>query len=486
MDSNSYGRRDFLKTLSLGAASLASPSLLHAAEKTSNQKLNFIFILVDDLGWSDLGCYGADLHETPHIDRLAEQSMKFTQAYAASPICTPTRASIMTGKHPARLHMTVWRENSLNPPRNRKMLPPDTVSDLPLEEVTIAEVLKSAGYYTAHVGKWHLGGAEYYPETQGFDANIGGTLWGAPYTFFYPYKGLRKPGELRYVPHLELGKPGEYLTDRLTDEALHIMDTVQDQPFFLHLAYHTVHTPIEGKEELVKYYKNKIKPDMKHQNAGYAAMVHSLDENVGRVLSKVDELGIADRTVIIFFSDNGGYINTYRDDPAPVTNNDPLRSGKGSLYEGGIREPLLVRWPGVTKAGSVSAEMVCSTDFYPTMLDIAGLKGNSEHNEDMDGISFARLLQNADAKLERDTLCWHYPHYYFTPPTTPVGAIRKGDWKLLEHFQEDRLELFNLKEDLGEQNDLSKTNPAKTAELQDLLKNWRNEVNAQMPTFNKS
>ncbi|RJP19009.1 MAG: DUF4976 domain-containing protein [Candidatus Omnitrophota bacterium] len=478
-------RRNFLQTIGLGSACISAPGILYPAGATSDQKLNIIFILVDDLGWSDLGCYGADLHETPNIDRLARQSMKFTDAYAASPVCTPTRASIMTGKHPARLHMTVWRENSLDPPRDRQLIPPVTQNNLPHDQFTIAEALKQAGYFTAHVGKWHLGGAEHYPETQGFDVNIGGTLWGAPYSFFHPYSGWRTPDEFRYVPHLEFGQPGEYLTDRLTDEAIRILNRVHDRPFFLHLAYHTVHTPIEGKPELVRYYKNKIQPGMNHQNAGFAAMVHSLDENVGRILSKIEELGVAENTVIFFFSDNGGYINRYRDDPAPVTSNHPLRSGKGSLYEGGIRAPLMIRWPGVTTAGSICRQPVCSTDFYPTILSMANAEGDAVHNADLDGVNLTPLLRNAEAQWDRDVLCWHYPHYYFYPATTPVSAIRKGNWKLLEHFEDNRLELFDLENDLGEKNDLAETMPDKANELQDQLIAWRVNVNAQLPSPNQ-
>lgn len=324
-------RRDFLKfTALVGAGTALSPCFSHGSD-ISSVRPNFVFILVDDLGWADLGCYGGDLHETPNIDRLAQQGMRFTDAYAAAPVCSPTRASIMTGKYPARLHMTIWYESSANPPQGRKLVPPITQGNLPHAQVTIAEVLKQAGYFTAHVGKWHLGDAAHYPQTHGFDVNIGGTFWGAPYTFFYPYSGsgTRWGGEFRYVPHLEFGDEGEYLTDRLTDEAMRVMDETEGKPFFLNLCYHTVHTPIEGKRELVEHYRKKLRPDMNHRNCEYAAMVHSLDENIGRILGKIDELGIAEHTIVVFFSDNGGYINKY--EGIVVTNNHPLRSGKGSL-----------------------------------------------------------------------------------------------------------------------------------------------------------
>ncbi|MHC4206084.1 MAG: sulfatase, partial [Planctomycetota bacterium] len=272
----------------------------------------------------------------------------------------------------------------------------------------------------------------------------------------------------------------EYLTDRLTDEALNIMDKVKEKPFFLNLWYHTVHTPIEGKSELVEYYKNKVKPGMNHQNYEYAAMVHSLDENVGRILDKIEKLGIAENTIVVFFSDNGGYINKFNN--KVVTSNYPLRSGKGSLYEGGVRDPLIIRWPGLTKADSVCREPVSSIDFYPTFLDMTGLAGDSKHNVDIDGQSLVPLLKKPAAKLKREALFWHYPHYY--PTTTPVSAIRQGDWKLLEYFEDNHVELYNLEKDIGEQNDLAKTMPEKAKELRKHLHTWRKAVNAQMPTKN--
>ena len=473
---DTLSRRDFLKYTACFAADVA---LTAGVRGETKPRPNFVFILADDLGWSDLACYGSDLHETPNIDKLARQAMRFTDAYAAAPVCSPTRASIMTGKYPARLHTTIWYEASANPPRNRKLIPPVTQGNMPHEQVTIAEVLKEAGYFTAHVGKWHLGDAAHYPQTQGFDVNIGGTFWGAPTTFFYPYGGAsRWGGEYRYVPHLEFGFEGEYLTDRLTDEVLRIMDKSKDKPFYLNLCYHTVHTPIEGKSELVEYYKNKVKPGMHHQNCEYAAMVHSLDENVGRILDKIDELGVAGRTIVVFFSDNGGYINKFN--RKVVTSNYPLRSGKGSLYEGGVRDPLIIRWPGVTKAGSVCSEPVSSIDFYPTFLDMTGLAGDSKHNADMDGVSLTPLLKNPAAKLKRRALYWHYPHYY--PTTSPVGSIRQGDFKLLEYFEDNHVELYNLKNDIGERNNLAEKMPEKAEELRKHLAAWRKDVNAQMPT----
>lgn len=438
--------------------------------------LNIVFILADDLGWADTGPYGADLHETPHLDRLAAGAMRFTNAYAAAPVCSPTRASIMTGKHPARLHMTIWHEASERPPQHRPLIPPVTVGNLPHQEVTLAEALKARGYTTAHVGKWHLGVASHYPETQGFDVNIGGTFWGAPATYFYPYRGKLPSGEFRYVPDLEWGEPGEYLPDRLTGEALRIIDKSAARPFFLNLWHHTVHTPIEGQAEPAARYAGRIQPGMHHRNAAYAAMVRSLDDSVGRILARLEQSGLADRTVVVFTSDNGGYIGKFKGET--VTSNHPLRSGKGSLYEGGIRVPLLIRWPGVTRPGSVSDEPITSCDFYRTLLEMAG----ADAPQAPDGVSIVPLLRDPAASLNRDALYFHYPHYYET--TSPVSAIRAREWKLLEYYENGRLELYDLSRDPGEARNLAAEMPKKAAELQGRLRAWLDSVAAQKPQPN--
>jgi len=456
-----HNRRQFLLAAAGSAAALAQPE----------PRLNVVFVLADDLGWADVGCNGGDLHETPHIDRLAASGMRFTHAYSAAPICSPTRASIMTGKHPARLHMTIWYEGALRAVRDRKLIPPATVADLPHSETTLAEVLRERGYATGLVGKWHLGSAAYYPETQGFDSNVGGTLWGAPNSFFYPYRGTgRFGGEFRYVPGLDGGKEGEYLTDRFTEEAIRFIDRSASRPFFLYLAHHAPHTPIQAKKDLIEHYQKKIGPGMNHQNPVYAAMVHSLDESVGRILRHLEEKRLADRTIVVFTSDNGGYINPF--EGKPVTNNHPLRSGKGSLYEGGIRVPLLIRWPGKTKPGSVCGEPVVSTDLFSTLSQTPG----------GDGKPLTALLDGSAKTLDRDALYFHYPHYYAT--TTPVSAIRTRDYKLLHYYEDNRDELYDLTRDEGEKTDLAAKMPERAAALRGRLEEWLRGVDAQLPRRN--
>lgn len=469
--------------LSTGFLFLLTAGLVHALAVPARcaERPNIVLILADDLGWADLGCYGADLHETPHLDRFAQQAVRFTDAYAMS-VCSPTRATLLTGKHAARLHITIWSEGSLQGPKNRKLLQADSLHDLPHTETTLAKRLQSAGYRTALVGKWHLGDARHYPETHGFDENIGGTLWGAPQTFFWPYRGSGRFGaEFRYVPHLEGGQPGEYLTDRLTKEALGVIDRAGDKPFFLYLAHHAPHTPIEAKEEEVNYFLQKPLAGLKHQNIAYAAMIKSLDESVGRVLDHLKKRDLDRNTLVIFASDNGGFIGIDQANGRnlPVTNNAPLRSGKGSLYEGGIRVPLLIRWPGITPACAVSSEPVILTDLFQTCLHVAGLPPVAEVT---DGIDLSPLLMDPTASLKRDALFFHYPHYYGT--TTPVSAVRARDWKMLEYLEDDHVELYNIGRDRSEQQDLARQMPDQAAELRQRLHAWRKSVDAAMPKPN--
>src|SRR4051794_17544999 len=354
-----------------------------------------VVILADDLGAADLGCYGADLIETPRLDSLARESVVFRQAYASAPVCSPTRAALMTGKHPARVGITIWAEGSLAGPQNRKLIQGESKHDLPLEEVTLAERLHEAGYATALVGKWHLGDGDHAPETQGFDVSIGGTRWGAPQTFFWPYRGSGRFGQdFRYVPGLPLGKPGDYLTDKLTDAALAFIDSAGQRPFFLLLAHHAPHTPIEAPQPTVDYFQAKLRPEMKHQNSGYAAMIKSLDDNVGRVLDHLRSRGLAENTLVVFTSDNGGYVGVDRKSvfTAPCTSNYPLRSGKGSLYEGGIRVPLIVRWPGATAAERPQA--VVTSDLFFTLLAAADLA--AARDQQLDGIDLSSLVHGQE------------------------------------------------------------------------------------------
>jgi arylsulfatase A len=440
----------------------AAPAL--AAE----QKPNVVFILIDDMGWTDLGCYGSTVYETPHTDKLAAQGMKFTNAYAACPVCSPTRASILTGKYPARLHLTDWLPGVGDSP-SRKLLRPKFQQFLPLEEVTLAKALKPQGYVSACIGKWHLGGEAYFPEKHGFDVNIGGT-----------HAGTAPGGYFKFdTPTLKL-RDGEYLTDRLTEEAEKFIDKNKDKPFFLYLAHYGVHTPYQAKPDVIAKYKAKIKAGQAQNNAIYAAMVESVDDSVGRIVKKLEELKIAERTVVFFFSDNGGLSFTGRSPTPPATSNAPLREGKSYLYEGGIRVPLIVRWPGQIKPGSSCAVPVSSVDFYPTILEMAGTK--TDPKQIIDGVSLMPLLKQT-AELQRPAIYWHYPHYN-SNGNKPGGIVRAGDFKLIEFYEDGKLELYNFKEDIGEKNDLAPKMPDKVKELHQMLKDWRKSVDAQMMTPN--
>ena len=482
-------RREFIKAIGFGVATLAVPgctSITSQAASGPKKKLNFVFILIDDLGWTDLGCYGSSFYETPNIDRLASEGMRFTEAYAACPVCSPTRGSIMAGKYPARLGITQWIGGSQKPT--------EYADRLELEEVTIAEVLKGQGYATGFVGKWHLSPrtadirADFYPDKQGFDVNIGGDWSGAPPTYFYPYK--KRNRALEEIP--PGGEEGEYLTDRLTDESLKFIEANKDRPFLLYLSHYAVHTPIESKPALTDKYKAKAEnlpatdgqrsvgvygrynTRLVQDNPAYAGMVQSVDESIGRVMKKLEESGVAGNTALIFMSDNGGLSTVPREGP---TANLPLRAGKGWLYEGGIREPMFIKWPGVVKEGSVCDEPVTSTDFYPTMLEMAGLGLMPEQH--IDGVSLIPLLKNK-GKLNRKAIYWHYPHYHGSG-NRPSGAVRAGDYKLIEWYEDNSVELYNLKSDIGEKHDLAKEMPEKAAELQGMLGRWLKQMNAKMP-----
>jgi len=454
--------RHALQSTSRFIAALKGEKVVDApVAKRSGRKPNFVFILTDDMGWKDLSCYGSSYYETPNIDRLARGGMKFTNAYAAAPVCSPTRASILTGKYPARLHLTDWIPGHTYP--NARLRVPDWCQYLPLQETTIAQVLKSAGYVTANIGKWHLGDEPYYPEKHGFDLNFGGTNQGFPPSYFCPYN----------IPTIPACKQGEYLTDRLTDEALAFIERSRDRPFFLLLSHYALHTPLMAKKELVDKYTAKTSPDFRQNNPIYAAMTESVDTGVGKIMAKLDELGIAEDTVVIFTSDNGGLCK--------VTSQFPLRSGKGNLYEGGIRVPLIIRWPGNTQQGTTCDVPVASIDFYPTILRLADVE--ETQNIVTDGISLIRLLMGKGG-FRRDALYWHYPHYH-TEGGTPSGAVRSGEYKLIEFFEDAHAELYNLRNDIGEQHDLSEEMPDLVARLKAMLAEWRESVSAQMPSPNR-
>ncbi len=454
-----------LLLLPLAGALLLSCERAVAERPGPTDRPNVAFLLIDDLGWADLGCYGSRYYETPRIDRLARQGMRFTDAYAACPACSPTRASILTGKYPARLHLTDWIPGR-TPPK-AKLRIPEWRKYLPREEVTLAEVLRPAGYATAAIGKWHLGGEPYFPEHQGFDLNVAGSNAGAPRSYFHPYGGR---------PKLAGGEPGEYLTDRLTDEAIAFLTAHRAEPFFLYFCHYAVHTPIQAKDSLVAKYRDKPTSGGQRSPA-YAAMVESVDRSVGRLLDALDRLDLADRTVVILFSDNGGLARP------TATSNAPLRSGKGFPYEGGVRVPLVVRWPGVVPPGSTCREVVTSVDFYPTLLEITGVEGDAAHNAEVDGASLVPLLRQAGAPA-RDAVYWHYPHY--NPiGGYPYGAVRQGDWKLIEVYEDMHVELYNLRDDLGETTNLARQKPDLAATLRARLHQWRRAVDAQMPEARK-
>lgn len=481
-------RREFVKTLGVGTAAAFVPGLPGCAGRTLPP--NIVFFLIDDLGWTDTGIYGSTFYETPNIDALAASGMRFTDAYAASPVCSPTRASILTGKYPARLNITDW----IGGAQRGMLLPAEYDHQLPLEEVTIAEVLREAGYATGFVGKWHLGDDPYLPEAQGFDLNVGGHGAGQPASYFYPYRAPEGRSDYWDVPHLTGGSDGEYLTDRLTDEALRFVEANRERPFLLYLAHYAVHTPIESKPDLRERYRAKADalppPDgpafveesgraftkRRQDHPAYAGMVQSVDESVGRVVTRLAELGIAERTIVIFMSDNGGLTTLAgsRNAPTAVV---PLRAGKGWLYEGGIREPLIVSWPGVTEPGSTSSLPVISTDFFPTMLAMAGLAQRPDLHRD--GRNLTPLLRGT-GPLDREAIYWHFPHYHGSG-NRPSGAVRAGDYKLVEWFEDGRVELYDLRRDIGESTDLSTREPERAAALRAMLVRWREEVDARMP-----
>lgn len=442
---------------------------LSAAVRAADRPPNIVFMLIDDMGWTDLSCYGSKYYQTPHIDQLAKDGMRFTQAYSACTVCSPTRSAIMTGKYPARTHITDWIAGHERPFARLKV--PEWQKFLPLEEETIAERLKTKGYATASIGKWHLGGEDFWPTKQGFDVNIGGMDIGSPPSYFSPYK----------IKTLPDGPPGEFLTDRLTQEAVKFIEANKDKPFYIYLPHYAVHTPIMAKQAVIEKYQ-KIRAAGGHSNPVYAGLVESVDDSVGALRAKLTELGLAENTLFVFTSDNGGLSGTvngggWRRGP---TDNSPSRLGKGSSFDGGVHIPLIVSWPGHVKPGTECDTPVISCDHYPTLLEATGIAAKEGHAPD--GESLLPLLTQTGA-LQRDAIYWHYPHYH-PGSATPYSAVRSGDWKLIEFLEDHHLELYNMRRDLGEAENQAPYEPAKVAELKAKLDTWRTQVGAQMPVPN--
>jgi arylsulfatase A-like enzyme len=424
-----------------------------------SKKPNIVFILADDLGWTDVACYGSKYYETPNIDRLASQGMRFTQYCTNGPNCQPTRAALMTGRYGPRTGVYTVGTGARGEEQFRKMVPVENREELPLSEVTVAQALKASGYATGMFGKWHLGEqGPHHPAQRGFDVAI---------ETMHKHFGFKT-----HPPQKVEGNP--YLADWLTDRAVEFIESNRAKPFFLYLPHFGVHSPHEAKPDYIPAFRDKP-PSGGHKNPVYAAMIRSVDESVGRVMAKLEELKLAENTILIFSSDNGGV--------GGITDNAPLRGAKGMLYEGGFRVPFIVRWPGVVKPGTTCTESVASIDVHPTFLDAAGAKPGL-----VDGVSFLPLLRDPSAKLGRDALYWHFPGYLEenvkkgTWRTTPTGAIRAGEWKLHEFFETGKLELYNLKDDPGERDDLAAKQPERVKELHAKLVAWRKSVNAPMPT----
>jgi arylsulfatase A len=511
-----------LLTLLSGALILLTAT---QCEETPTTPPNVIIFYVDDLGWKDVGCYGSSFYETPHIDHLATEGVRFTNAYSACHVCSPSRASLLTGKYPARINLTDWLPGRKEFPF-QKFKNVEVNQQLPFDENTLAEHLKANGYQTAIVGKWHLGEDPSGPLQHGFDAHIP--------------EGWNKGWPLSYEAPFRLngydGEEGEYLTDRLTDDALQYIEDNREKPFFLYFAHYAVHDPIEGRKDLVEKYttklgetgsadgpafvlegnpdagdpisveereslvqdeaysgysvfpNNTVKVKQAQDNVQFAAMVESMDESLGRVMEKLKALGLSENTIIIFGSDNGGmaaanFGRPYRQidpeklDRAYSTSNLPLRGAKGWLYEGGIRVPMIVKWSGIKDPGSVSDVPVVTTDFYPSVLDMIGLPLQPQQHAD--GKSIVPVLKG-ETNLDRDALYWHFPHYSNHGMQSPGAAIRSRNYKLLEYYENNSVQLFDLEKDIAELNDISEENPEKVAELRQMLAKWREDVGARM------
>lgn len=449
-----------------------------ATAAAADQRPNVVLFLVDDLGWSDLSCQGSEYYRTPHIDALAASGVRFTDAYAACAVCSPTRAAILTGKYPARLMLTQWLPAGRWDPDKNRMREGRFLRSLPLEEFTLAECLRDVGYATWHIGKWHLGGAPFsMPEHHGFDINIAGDDHGAPGSYFFPFKGKWSVPTTKEAVHKQAfrgGKEGDFLTDVLTDEAVGLINGHDQQtPFFLYFPYYAVHTPIQGKPELMKYYQDVAK-EQQQGKPGYAAMIESVDQSVGRVVSALEKTGRSKNTLIIFTSDNGGF--------AGATSNAPLRANKGSHYEGGIRVPLIFAGAGIGLDTPDGIDLpVISCDLFATILAFTATP-----MRESDGRNLAPLLSGlGEVPHKKDhPLFWHYPHYNRHPQSAPVSIIRRGRWKLIESLETSELELYDLDVDLGETMNLTSERPQLTRELNEQLQEWKRSVRADPMTPN--
>lgn len=449
---------------------------MFVAGRAQADQPNVLLIMTDDMGWMDLHCQGNDLLRTPRIDLLARQGVRFTNAYAAAPVCSPTRAALITGLAPSRLHITQHgQDGPAFWPEDRQLQPPAAEHVLPLKATTLAERLREVGYVTGFFGKWHLsgdrsagnpatGGPDFWPHHQGFDVNVGGCGLGGPPTYFDPYR----------IPAVKPRKEGEYLTDRLADEAIAFLQANRGRPQFVCLWTYNPHYPFEAPEELIGKYNGKEGPGLK--NPIYAAQIEATDRAVGSVLDALDETGIANDTLVIFTSDNGGWEG--------ATDNRPLRSGKGDLYEGGLRVPLIIRWPSEIAAGKPTAPAtvndtpVISMDLTATILDAAGVLPGLD--ESLDGESLRPLFRGQ--KLKREQLYFHYPHYAWHKSNRPGGAVRAGSYKLIRRYDDNSLELFDLSTDIGEKQNVAGAKPKVAAKLNEQLDQWLMETGAQLPT----
>ena len=458
-----------------------------SVQKNPNQP-NIVLFLVDDLGWKDVGFMGTKYYDTPNIDKLSRQGMAFTNAYAACALCSPTRASIQTGRYPARIGITDWirarfqlNTTEVKAPEpyenngDKKLRTPSNPYWMELSEVTIAELLKQAGYFTCHIGKWHLGPDDYYPEKQGYDLNIGGNDMGQPVNYFDPYTNEKGVG----FPNLKPRQKGEYLVDRLASELKTVIKQHKDKPFFINMCTYAVHTPLMAKKDMIRKYELKTVVD-NQKNPVYAAMVESMDQTVGTLMNTLQENNLLDNTIVVFFSDNGGLIRS--------TDNSPLRSGKGYPYEGGIRIPMIVYWNGKIRAGTVCDLPVSTVDILPT---ICALIKTPLPKKIIDGRDISPALR--EEKIREVPLFWHYPHYRTGGDLdlregnviVPYSIIRDGDWKLIKRYEGTTFELYNLKNDLSERTDLANNHPEIVRKLNRKLENWLKATRAKMPLVKK-